>query len=245
MLHWLRGGAMNFIEITAVVPWLEMAYVMNIEPTRPQPAEPKVFKTHLRHDQIPKGGRYVHMTRAPEDALVSMYHFHEGWFFEPGSISLEAYALELFLAGGRAGNYWQFQASWWPRRSDRDVLYLTYEHALADPRRTIERLATFVNIELDEALLALTEERSTFSYMKCREHQFDDNLWRAATDAMCRLPADSTSTKVRTGEAGKGRAHISEAVRDALEREWVREIGDRFGLESYSMLCDVVLSETT
>ena len=242
IMHCLRSnGDMDYPEITAVIPWLEMALVMGIEPTAAPPAEPRIFKTHLSFERIPKGGRYVHMIRDPEDALVSMYHFHEGWFFEPGSISLEDYAIEQFLAGGRSGNYWQFQASWWPHRADPDVLYLAYEHALKEPRKTIERIAAFLGIESNERLLTLTEEHSSLAFMKRHAGRFDDNLWRAATQRFHRLPEDSTTTKVRNGKAGEGKIRLSDDVRAALQHEWDKELRHKFGLASYPELCEALL----
>ena len=245
ILHCLRTrGDADFKEITAVVPWLEMADAMGLDPTAPQRAAPKVFKTHLPFERIPQGGRYVHMVRSPEDVVVSMYHFHEGWMFDPGAIDLEEYALEQFMLGGRGGNYWQFQASWWPHRHDSNVLYLVYEHALANPSQAIARIAAFAGITLDDELLSLTELRSGIEYMKAHSHQFDDNLFRAVTDPQYGLPVDSASSKVREGKAGAGKTRLSAKVREALAERWAEELGERFGLADYAALMDRLLSES-
>src|SRR3954451_2025448 len=55
IVHGLRtGGAMDFSEITEVVPWLEMAFDLGLDLDAPQPA-PRAFKSHLTWDDIPKG----------------------------------------------------------------------------------------------------------------------------------------------------------------------------------------------
>ena len=132
---------MDFDEITLVVPWLELALDLGIDPDAPQVAEPRAFKSHLSWHEVPKGGRYLAMVRDPKDVLVSMYHFHEGWRFEPGAITMGDYARNFFLAPERGRRYWQYVASWWPQRGREDVLLLSYEAALADVPGTVRRIA--------------------------------------------------------------------------------------------------------
>src|SRR3954447_2960755 len=92
IVHSLRTrGDMNFEEITAVVPWLEMADALGLDLEAPQPF-PRAYKSHLNWNDVPKGGRYVISIREPKDALVSFYRFFEGWWFEPGSIPFETFA---------------------------------------------------------------------------------------------------------------------------------------------------------
>ena len=62
IVHGLRtGGSMDFDEITAVVPWLELASDMGMDVHAPQMASPRAFKSHLSYDEIPKGGRYINV----------------------------------------------------------------------------------------------------------------------------------------------------------------------------------------
>src|SRR4029077_2883846 len=99
------------------------------------------FKSPPRCDQVPADARYIVSVRDPRDALVSAYRFFEGWFFEPGTIDIDAIARSLFV---ERRNYYTHLASWWPRRSDDDVLLLAYEHMLQDPAGTVRRVADFV-----------------------------------------------------------------------------------------------------
>ena len=93
IVHGLRsGGSMDFGEITEVTPWLELAYDLGMDLDAPQVARPHVFKSHLTWHEIPKGGRYIVVFRDPIDAMVSLYRFLDGWFFERGAISLSDFA---------------------------------------------------------------------------------------------------------------------------------------------------------
>ena len=89
IVHGLRTrGSMDFDEITRVVPWIEMAADMGIDIHAPQAAQPRAFKTHRTLSDVPKGGKYIIVVRDPKDALLSHYHFFNGWFFEKDSISI-------------------------------------------------------------------------------------------------------------------------------------------------------------
>ena len=48
VVHQLRtGGSMDFDEISVVVPWIESAADMDIDPDADQPWEPRAFNSHL------------------------------------------------------------------------------------------------------------------------------------------------------------------------------------------------------
>lgn len=98
VVHQLRtGGDAAFEEISSVVPWLESAVDMDIDPGMPQTGGFRAFKCHLMYCDIPKGGRYITVFRDPATVLISFYRFFEGWWFEPGSITLDDFARELFI----------------------------------------------------------------------------------------------------------------------------------------------------
>lgn len=234
MVHGLRTrGSMDFDEITLVVPWLELALDLGIDPQAPQAAEPRAFKSHLDWHEVPKGGRYLTMVRDPGDVLVSLYHFHEGWRFEPGTISLVDYARRFFLAPERGRRYWKHVASWWPQRRREDVLMLGYEAALADVPGTVERIARFIGCPLDHALRDLLVRQSSIGFMKAHGSQFDDHVVREARNAAAGLPPGGTSSKVRGGRVGDHVDALPPDVRQELDWIWREEMEGRFGLASY------------
>ena len=139
--HTLRtGGDMDFDDISRVVPWIETSRLLGINLEAPQRATPRGFKSHLAWDKIPKGARYVVSLREPKDALVSMHRFMEGWVLEPGAVKVEEFAAARFTAEEGKG-CWAHLLSWWGQRNNPNVLLLSYEHMVADPERTVRRLA--------------------------------------------------------------------------------------------------------
>ncbi len=238
IVHGLRsGGSMDFEEITQVVPWLEMAHDMGTDPAAEQVATPRAFKSHLRWDQVPKGGRYIVVLRDPVDAMVSLHRFMDGWLYERGSISIEEFA-GYYLRRGADG-YWEHAASWWPQREREDVLLLTYEDMKADLAGVVDRVADHMGQGYDADRLALATRQAEFSFMKAHADQFNDNLLRRIRDPGMGLPPTEVTGKV---SKGKTNAEVPQAVRDMLDRQWAETLGSRFGLASYRDMRDALAS---
>ena len=231
--HTLRtGGDMDFDDISRVVPWLETAKIVGLDIEAPQRAEPRGFKSHLHYEAIPKGAKYVVSLRDPKDALVSMYRFMEGWFFEPGAISIEDYTPHWL----ENESYFKHLVSWWNVRGDPHVLVFTYEAMTADPKGHVRRLAAFCDLPLDDGLLALTLERSSLAFMLAHKDRFDDALMREVSEARCHLPPGSDSAKVRKGGVGGHKAELPAALGAALDAKWAELVAPATGFADYAAL---------
>ena len=241
IVHALRtGGDMDFVEITAAVPWLELAHDMGLDLHAPQKARPHAFKSHLAWDDIPKGGRYIVVLRDPEDAFLSYYRFFEGWFFEPGSIPIEEFAGNYLHRPDRGNDtYWRHAASWWGQRDNPDVLLLAYEHMKADLPGTVDRVADFMG-GYDAERRALAVACSEFDFMKAHADKFDDNILHAARDVAAGLPADGSSSKVHKGRSGRGKHKITPQIRAAFDAQWRQTMAQPFGLGSYQDVLDAL-----
>ncbi len=240
IVHGLRTrGSMDFEEISLVVPWMETAPLLGIDLNAPQVAEPRAFKTHLSWEQVPKGGRYIYVAREPGDALVSFYHFLNGYLFERDSIDLESFGRELFLSDFfsrvQFGRYWSHVRSWWEQRHREDVLFLCFEDLKSSLESVVRRIAAFTGIAADAELLSLVLRQSSFEFMRAHEHQFDEHPTTAAFTRMRGLPPGSRTTKVRTGRVGDS-ASLSPGVRATLDELWKREMEAPLGLRSYEEL---------
>ena len=236
--HTLRtGGDMAFDDISRVVPWIETSRMLGIDLEAPQRAEPRGFKSHLAYDQLPKGARYVVALRDPKDALVSMYRFMEGWFLEPGAVSIGQFCTERWMKGGaEGGGYWSHLVSWWAQRDNPHVLLLSYEQMTRDPAAHIRRLAAYCDIPLNEALLALTLERSSLAFMLAHKDRFDDFLMRSHSEASCNLPQGSDSAKVRKGGVGGHHHELPAEVAALLDAEWSRRVTPKLGFADFATL---------
>ena len=241
IVHGLRTrGSMQFDEITAVVPWLELAHDLGLDIEAEQIASPRAYKSHLSWYDVPKGGRYICAFRDPKDVVISMYRFFEGWLFEPGSISMTSFARDYFMLREGGRRYWTHLVSWWSQRHRPEVLLLSYELMHEDLNATIRRVAAFIGCELDDELLALTARQSTLEFMRAHRAQFDDHLVREARDEALGLPPGSGGGKVRSGRVGDYARELSAEVAAALDVIWRDEVEPETGLASYDGLRDAM-----
>jgi hypothetical protein len=236
--HTLRTrGDMDFDDISRVVPWIETSRMLGLDLEAPQRAAPRGFKSHLSYTMMPKGARYVVSLRDPKDAMVSQYRFMEGWFFEPGAVSIAEFAQARGLAKPeQPSSYWNHLLSWWAERDNPDVLLLTYEYMSDEPEATIRRLAAFCGIALDDALLALTLERTSLAFMLKHKDRFDDLMMRQISEARCGLPPGSDSAKVRQGRVGAHARELPAETAAELDAIWARLVAPATGFADYAAL---------
>jgi len=234
IVHGLRTrGSMDFDEISRVVPWINMAHDMGIDIDAPQTADPRAFKTHSTLDEVPKGGKYIVILRDPKDALLSHYHFFEDFFFEKGSIDIETFAKEHYIP---SRNIHKHITALWGRHTDEQVLPLCYENIKTDLAGTIERVAKFIGIELDDDLKQIVVKQSDIKFMQEHKDQFEDHLIRKARSAAMRLPLDGQLNKVRNGQVGEAMLKVPDEIKNELDSIWQSEITPKTGLNSYDDL---------
>ncbi|KAH7947947.1 hypothetical protein HPB52_017203 [Rhipicephalus sanguineus] len=116
---------------------------------------PRVVCAHLPFRLTPRNERtkYVYVARNPKDCCVSFFHhtrslssygFKDGFFEE---------YFEIFLEGlTDFGNYYENLKSWYARKDDPNVLFMTYESMKFDTRGSVIKLARFVDEQLAVAL---------------------------------------------------------------------------------------------
>ena len=234
IVHGLRTrGSMDFDEIGRVVPWINMAHDMGIDINASQGANPKAFKTHSTLDEVPKGGKYIVILRDPNDALVSHFHFFEEFFFEKGSIDLETFAREHYLPHQDVHRH---VLAFWNQRNEKTVLPLCFENMKTDLAGTIERVADFIGIELDEELKQIVLKQSDIKFMQKHKAQFEDHLVRKARSAAMRLPLDGQLNKVRNGQVGEAKEKVSDEIKVELDSIWQSVVTPKIGLKSYDEL---------
>lgn len=244
IVHGLRtGGDLNFSEITEVVPWIELAHDIGIDPQQPQVARPRAFKSHLRWDEIPKGGKYIVVLRDPVDAFVSLFKFMQGWFFEPGAISLHQFA-DHVLNRPDEESYWGHAISWVGQRENPDVLLVAFEDMKRDLPSIVRKVASFIGLDPDPDRLDIATRQAGFDFMKAHQHLFDDNLVHRMRDPACGLPPDSASTKVNSGQVGGAAGLVTDDMRAAFEQKWHDTLGAQFGLPDYASLRAMLADDT-
>jgi hypothetical protein len=240
IVHGLRThGDMDFDDISRAVPWLETAHLLGLDLQGPQRGGFRAFKSHVSWGEIPKGGRYIVAFRDPKDALVSHHRFFDSSHWEAGSVSIAEFAKSYYMAQrgrGWAGSYWHHLTSWWEQRHNANVLLLCYEEMKADLPATVQTIASFLGLELDEALLALVTRQASLDFMLAHKEKFADPLIREAHVKFGFLPPGGDSAKVRNGRVGDHRTELPSDVGVEMDAVWREVVEARVGLPSYQAL---------
>ena len=94
--HQLRAGGedWNFEEISEVAPWFEslIDFGRQADLYSDQLFSPRLFKSHLCYDVLPRGGKVITVLREPVKVLESYYHFYGGYKFDKDSLSMTGFA---------------------------------------------------------------------------------------------------------------------------------------------------------
>jgi aryl sulfotransferase len=175
IVHQLRGdGSMDIPHINAVVPWLEKQVIDGNQRFFAALPSPRVFKTHLKYESLPKHGRFIYIYRDVREVVVSGYHHH--CRLVGRRIPYENYIRMFLHTKPMRGNWFQHLESWWPHRHDSNVLFLTFAEMTADLVGTVRRVAAFCGLPLDESQLPRILERCSIEYMRQHNDKFEPRL---------------------------------------------------------------------
>lgn len=237
IVHGMRTrGSMDFDEITDVTPWIEWAQIGNWDVNQNQVSNPRVYKSHLSFHEIPKGAKYICSFRDPDAQLLSFYRFLEGWWFEKGSLGLEEFADFAALRDPKNSGYWHHLSSWWDQKNNDNVLLLCFEDMIADFSRTINKLANFLEIDLDDELREILENQSSKSFMLEHKSQFDDHNVKSRLEELGGPPFNEKTSKITSGMTSEEKYLISESLRNKLDKAWQSVVFDLHGLVDYHQL---------
>ena len=243
IVHQLRsGGDMSFEEIGDVVPFIEQAYDLQIDLNAEHNYQPRCYKSHAWYPYCPKGGKYIVIYRDPYAACYSFFNFFNGWYFQPGEVSLHEFVRDIPLAGSGVPktkaefpSYFAHLVSWWEHRNDSNVLLLFYEDMKEDLESAVREVAAFIEIE-DEEKIKKAVEMSSFEFMKKNERKFSSVRVARYRNVAIGLPADLIPSKVVSGSATKGRELMDEKTKEIIQAKWLEVVRKQIGFKDYDEL---------
>lgn len=117
---------------------------------------PRFIKTHLPYNLTPYhcNAKYIYVARNPFDCVVSFYYHTQGFVkhynFAEGTFPE---FFECFINGEVDwGDYFEHLISWYVRKNDTNVLFLTYEDTIANTQRAVIKIAEFLGTQYSDKL---------------------------------------------------------------------------------------------
>ncbi|KAG0438265.1 hypothetical protein HPB47_017088 [Ixodes persulcatus] len=116
---------------------------------------PRIICTHLPFHlaSFSPSTKYIYVARNPKDCCVSFYHHTKeltDYCFQDGTF--EEY-FEIFIEGlTDNGSYYENLLSWYAKKDEPNVLFLTYESIHADMKESVLKIAGFIDDELAKKL---------------------------------------------------------------------------------------------
>lgn len=192
----------------------------------------KVIKSHLEAEFVPvdSDARFVSIIRDPKDALVSIFHFENGFnqLLFGGSVPLDVY-VDTFMTDRFIYQQWpSFIDSWWKLRERENVLVMLYEDMRADGAAAVRTIADFLGIDLDDAQFDSIVEKSSFAWMKEHSHLFDPPAWEEGPVKLVR--------EGQTGSADTGLRPDQRAAIDAWCKSELARLGSDFPYHRYERI---------
>lgn len=184
----LLFGGVEGLEVAEMSPWLDLRVPpKDVKlPVVESQTHRRFIKTHLPVDALvfsPKA-KYLYIGRDGRDVVWSMYNHHAnanaGWYAAlndtPGRVgppiehppdSVHRYFHDWLERDGHPfWPFWENIRSWWAIRHLPNVLMLHFEGLRRDMPGEIRRIASFLEIPIDESTWDAIVEHCTFAYMK-------------------------------------------------------------------------------
>jgi hypothetical protein len=203
-------GDMSIRHIGDVIPWLDRTIELKrevIDALRP----PRLFKTHLPYDWVPPGKR-IYVWRAVEDVAVSYFHQMRELHGFGGDI--DAFVQKVIIDGiNFNGSWFTHFESWFPHRSDADVLCISFHQMKSDLAGVIDRVARFCAIPIPAEKLPEVLRRCTFDFMQQHEALFHPRFELGETQRVAR----GDSRFFRKGLEGEGVRELTSKSRSIID----------------------------
>lgn len=150
------------------VPWVEQKTGRGQLESRPSP---RLITSHLPVDMFPKSfcgskAKVIYTVRNPKDACVSLYFYCQiAEFLKTVENFGDFYS--LFMKGDVIyGSWFDHVSGWLSLKDQTNILVMSYEGMLQDPRGSIVKICKFLGRDLDDAAINTVVENTSFKNLK-------------------------------------------------------------------------------
>ncbi len=222
-------GDMNFDHMIDVCPWLFYNLIRENEP--PQTTDPRILITHESYDLFSKNtkGRFIYVMRDGKDVAVSFYHHkinaksYEGSFDEH---------FDEFLTD-KYYNWFSHMKEWCENKNEIPILFIKYEDLKRTFDETINRIANFCNIPVNNEILERTRERTSFDFMKAHQVKLGPLPSYFKNQANPPYAVKNQEQFIRSGRIGEGVLQLNSSQIRRYEEKFDEILGHLPAIADY------------
>lgn len=159
-------GNMDFKHLYDVSPWLRHnAYTRQ---PLPQIDTQRIIKTHDGYETMQhiQKGKFIVVLRDAADVIAS-FHQHIKDYDNPNANIADLWNRKL-------QDWFSYNMEWIDNKNGLPVLYINYEDLVGDKKNTILRIASFLEMDIDDATIERAIERTSIEFMKQHEDKFGE-----------------------------------------------------------------------
>ena len=239
--HQLRtsGAEPDFEEFDKVITFLEVPLSVNGSPVDPQtvvqPAEPRIFYSHVSYEKLPKGGKIIHCVRDPKDVFYSLLTYLDTLLLLKGRVPMPVFFELMESKGHYTADSLKDLVQWWEHRHDRDVLFVFFDDLKEDHAGWVRRIAGFIGVSCNEETLARVVRNTTHAQMAKHQSKFVDRSILAECAKMFGDdPPSEPVGRVRKdgGKLGDGQKLPLE-MQEVIDRAWHDIVTTELGFRDF------------
>ncbi|MBN1181027.1 MAG: sulfotransferase domain-containing protein [Bacteroidales bacterium] len=208
----VTDGNMEFKHIYDVSPWTRNEAIRRQKPRNLE--SPRIIKTHDEYKEFDPDtkGKFIFIFRDGLDTIVSNYHQEKNYNYP--DLELTNYAKEFIHK--KKYNWFVFMKKWLQNKKKLPILYIKYENLLNDFVGCLDKIAGFLNYNVDESNKFRIQERCSFEYMKAHQEKFGDQ------------PSENKKKYdqfIRKGKPGEGKETLNKELKDEFMIMFKKHLG--------------------
>lgn len=245
----MQGAEPDFREQLDVVCYLSMNEdTFGTSPEKfVQPAQPRIYFSHLTYADVPKDGKLIFMYRDQKDALYSMYLMTNSGAALKGRVSLDTFA-QITITSGSIEERVKDLLVWWEHRFDDNVLLLFYDDLKEDHVGSVRRIAKFMGVDCSEEVIARVVHTTTHSEMAKNASKFNISMLMQFLAENIEAPVEEKErvgrVRVDGGKSNSGSALPLE-VQKQIDQLWKEIVTTKLGFKSLKEMRDEWHKERT
>lgn len=248
-------GAMEFDEITEVIPWIAFADDCDQDLRAKQvqrvgkrivSLHPRLFKSHQRMAAVNRGCRYITTIRDPLATAVSYFNFYVARGVVSAETSFSDWVAKWAREGTWHGSPWAFYVDAFKCLSCPGVLLVCFELLRDHLAAHVRMIADFLGVSafVQGADFETIEALASLEYMSAHDTQFDDHYISDRQKVTGRYGRCIMPSSTKVVASGAKRAVTAKAVDDdiraLLEEYWRAEVAPHTGFATYGAMREAI-----